>query len=216
MYSVVLFDFDYTLADSTPGIVECVNSALCGLGYVPVAEAAIRRTVGMSLADTFCALTGSQSPERCGEFEQLFVRRADEVMVDRTTLYLEVRGVIEAVRRMGIKTGIVTTKFQRRIYAVLRREKMEALFDVVVGAENVTAHKPAPEGLLLALAQLHIAPAKALYVGDSLVDAETATRAGVAFAAVTTGVTTAAEFNAYQPVAMLDRLAKVLEVLSAP
>ena len=214
MYSVVLFDFDYTLADSTPGIIECVNTALSGLGYVPATEAAIRRTVGMSLADTFCALTGSQSPRRCGEFEKSFVQRADEVMVNHTTLYLEVRGVIEAVRSMGIKTGIVTTKFQRRIYAILRREKMESLFDVIVGAENVTAHKPAPEGLLLALAQLQIAPAKALYVGDSLVDAKTATRAGVAFAAVTTGVTIAAEFNAYQPVAVLDRLAKVLNLLA--
>ena len=52
-------------------------------------------------------------------------------------------------------------------------------------------------------------------MGDSLVDAETATRAGVAFAAVTTGVTIAAEFNAYQPIAVLDQLPKVLNLLAA-
>lgn len=56
---------------------------------------------------------------------------------------------------------------------------------------------------------------KALYVGDSLVDAEAAARAGVAFAAVTTGATVGEEFSTYRPVAVLDRLAKVSHLLMA-
>jgi phosphoglycolate phosphatase len=213
MYSVVLFDFDYTLADSTPAIIDCANTALCELGYAPATEAAIRRTIGMSLPDTFSALTHSQGHELRAAFSKLFTRRADDVMVNQTTIYSETCEVMEAIRNRGIKTGIVTTKFQRRIHAILHREKMETLFDVVVGAENVKTHKPSPEGLLLALAQLQIPPANALYVGDSLIDAESADHAGVDFAAVTTGVTAAIEFNGYPTVAVLGRLAEVLDLL---
>lgn len=32
-YKGIIFDFDYTLGDSTEGIVTCVNTALRRLGY---------------------------------------------------------------------------------------------------------------------------------------------------------------------------------------
>ena len=50
-YEAVIFDFDYTLADATPGIVGCVNHALGVLGLADRPEEDIRRTVGMTLED---------------------------------------------------------------------------------------------------------------------------------------------------------------------
>ena len=63
--------------------------------------------------------------------------------------------------------------------------------DIIVGGEDVKAAKPSPEGLLLAIKRLHVSKAETLYIGDSTVDAETAQAAGVDFAGVTHGVTTA-------------------------
>lgn len=202
----VLFDFDYTLGDSTAAVVECVNFALREMGRQAADFDAVRKTIGLSLAETFCALAGRQNAEACREFTRLFVKRGDDVMVAGTTLYPDVREVIDALRGRSLSTGIVSTKYRYRIQAVLEREKMTDRFDVVVGGEDVEHHKPAPDALLLAMDKLQTSPAKTLYVGDSLIDAESAERAGVPFVAVTTGVTPARDFAGYRPVAVVTSL----------
>lgn len=57
MIKAIIFDFDYTLGDSTQGIALSINYALGQLGYKPREIADIKRTVGLSLRETYCALT---------------------------------------------------------------------------------------------------------------------------------------------------------------
>ena len=73
----------------------------------------------------------------------------------------------------------------------------EDFLDIVVGGEDVKAAKPSPEGVRYALEHLGSAPPETLYIGDSTVDAETARNAGVDFAGVLNGMTTAEELQAY-------------------
>ena len=78
---------------------------------------------------------------------------------------------------------------------MLRRERLLDAFEVVVGGEDVSAHKPDPEGLLRAIDEVAASPDKTLYVGDSVTDAQTAERANVSFVAVLSGVTLREEFE---------------------
>ena len=73
----------------------------------------------------------------------------------------------------------------------------EDFLDIVVGGEDVKAAKPSPEGVRFALEHLGSAPQETFYIGDSPVDAETACNAGVDFAGVLNGMTTAEELQAY-------------------
>ena len=41
----VLFDFDYTLADSSQGVIDCIGHALCELGLPAVSDEAACRTM---------------------------------------------------------------------------------------------------------------------------------------------------------------------------
>ena len=52
MYKAVIFDFDYTLGDSTNGIVLSINHALEKLGFRAQDTKTIQRTIGLSLKDT--------------------------------------------------------------------------------------------------------------------------------------------------------------------
>ena len=58
MYKAVIFDFDYTLGDSTNGIVLSINHALEKLGFRVQDTKTIQRTIGLSLKDTLFELTG--------------------------------------------------------------------------------------------------------------------------------------------------------------
>ncbi|HEY9503221.1 MAG TPA: HAD hydrolase-like protein, partial [Pyrinomonadaceae bacterium] len=55
-FNTVLFDFDYTLADSSQGAIDCINFALAEMGLAPVSDEAACRTIGLSLNETFLNL----------------------------------------------------------------------------------------------------------------------------------------------------------------
>lgn len=197
MLKVIIFDFDYTLGDSTNGIVLSANDALEQMGECTRSYEEIKKTIGLSLKETYKALTGNVDDALAEQFSALFKKKADEVMVPNTELYEGVKEMLWKLREKGYRTGIVTTKFQYRIQNILKKFDACELIDVIVGAENVKAVKPDPEGLLLAIEQLGVAKDEVLYVGDSYVDAQTAESAGVKFAGVLTGTTTREDFMKY-------------------
>ena len=205
----VIFDFDYTLADSSHGAIECINFALAEMGLDQVSAETACRTIGLSLHETFLTLGQHHDPLRCEEFHQLFVRRAEKVMAKLTTLYESVPATIEALRERGLRLGIVSTKYRRRINEVLEREDLLHGFEVVIGGEDVSKHKPHPQGLLEAIEKLECSPASVLYVGDSVVDAELAKRAGVSLLVVLSGTTSREHFDTYEPIAVLENVSEL-------
>lgn len=200
----VIFDFDYTLADSSVGIIECANYALRRLGLPPAGDDAIRLTIGMSLTSALPALAGDERAELGEEFMRLFIERADEVMRDLTVAYEFAPSLVDALSQHGITLGIVSSKGRWRIEGILQREGMGGRFGIIVGGEDVETLKPDPSGLLRAVDALGTPKERCLYVGDTVTDAETAKRAGVPFAAVLSGVTKREAFAEYEPAMVLE------------
>lgn len=209
----VIFDFDYTLADSSPGVFECINFALREMGLDHVSQEAACRTIGLSLNETFLTLGKHHEPHRCDEFHQLFVQRADQVMVDHTALYKTVPPMVEALRERGLRLGIVSTKYRSRINGVLKREGLLDQFGVVIGGDDVEHYKPHPQGLFEAMKKLESSPENVVYVGDSQVDAELAKRAGVPLVVVLSGVTPKELFDNYTPVGVLENISHLPQFL---
>jgi HAD superfamily hydrolase (TIGR01509 family) len=97
-------------------------------------------------------------------------------------VYAGVLDMLDALRRRELPLGLVTGK-SRPAWEITASLVGLGPFQVVVTDEEVREAKPDPEGLFLALAHLGLAPAEALYVGDSVVDAQAAHAAGIPFAA---------------------------------
>ena len=205
----VIFDFDYTLVDSSQGIIQCIDQALVELGLPPASPEAVRRTIGLSLPDALLQLVGQEHTAKADAFSRLFIQRADEIMVDHTILLEPVRSTVDWLRSRGIALGIVSIKYRYRIEAVLQREDLLEPFQVIVGGEDVSAHKPDPEGLLKAIDNLGDSRPSTLYVGDSVTDAKTAERAAVPFVAVLSGVTPREAFVDYAVCAILESLSEL-------
>ncbi|WP_418666192.1 HAD family hydrolase [Allofournierella sp.] len=197
MLKAVIFDFDYTLGDSTNGIALSINYALRELGYAPPNISDIKKSIGLSLTETYFTLTSNDDLDEAGQFAKLFKEKADSVMVAHTTLYAGVKNALQMLKDKGRKTAIVTTKFHYRIEQILNKFSLSELIDIIVGAEDVKAEKPDPEGLLWAIEHLDVRNKEVLYVGDSLVDAKTAENAKVDFVAVLTGTKSRDDFKNY-------------------
>jgi phosphoglycolate phosphatase len=213
-FKTIIFDFDYTLADSSRGIIECINHALRSMSLAAVSDDAACRTIGMALQDTFKALTSIDDPAAAGEFSRLFISRADDVMIDSTELFDSAHTVIRALKQREFCLGIVSTKFRHRIQSVLARDGLLDPIDVIVGGEDVVRHKPDPEGLFKALEKLDTPAHRAVYVGDSVVDGMVAERAGTPFVAVLSGTTPRDAFDRYRPIEVIDKLIELPRTLS--
>jgi phosphoglycolate phosphatase len=202
-FRAILFDFDYTLGDSSPAAVDCMRFALRGMGLPDVDPATCAATIGLALPETLVALAGTDQAHRAAEFHALFMQRADEVMVPWTTVYPFTAPLLGGLRAAGMRIAIVSNKERFRIEGILARFGLPDVVDAIVGAGDVAAPKPAPDSLLAALVRLGVAADEALYVGDNTVDARAASAAGITFVAVTSGHTNAEAFAPWQPLAVL-------------
>ena len=210
-YKTYLFDFDYTLADSSRGIVTCFRIVLTRHQYTDVTDEAIKRTIGKTLEESFSILTGITDPEQLTAFRLEYRKEADIHMNANTILFPETLPTLKELKKRGACIGIISTKYRFRILDYLNNYLPEDFFDIVVGGEDVKAAKPSAEGVQFALEHLKSTQNETLYVGDSTVDAETAQNAGVDFAGVLNGMTTANELKAYPHRIIMNSLTELLD-----
>ena len=211
-YTTYIFDFDYTLVDSSRGIVTCFRHVLGNHGHTGVTDTEIKRTIGKTLEESFSILTGITEAGTLADYKREYVKAADVHMTANTFFFPETIEVLEALKSEGAVLGIVSTKFRYRILDLFEKTGHDGLVDFIVGGEDVKAAKPDPEGLLLAIGRASGGGKSELYVGDSVVDAATAQAAGTDFSGVLHGMTTREELEAYPHVAIVDDLRGILPI----
>jgi phosphoglycolate phosphatase len=209
----VIFDFDFTLADSSRGVFECINSGLKSIGLKPVTYDEVCKTIGLSLPETLVALKGEEARELSQRFHMHFLRKADKVMVDLTKVYPETSGTLQYLKGRGYLVGIASTKYRYRIESILKRDGLLDFFKAIIGGEDVSEHKPNPECLEKAAVKLGVDLSYCVYIGDNRVDGEAAMRAGVPFIASLTGFTSLEDLKAYDPIAVIEDLSQLNQVL---
>ncbi len=196
-YKAYIFDFDYTLADSSKGIVLCYRTVLERHGHHGIDDMTIKRTIGKTLEESFSLMTGITDVGILAQYKKEYVREADMHMTSNTFFFPETLGALRRLKERGAVLGIVSTKYRYRIHELFEKNGSLDLVDFIIGGEDVKVAKPAPEGLLLAVSRSGCTKDEVLYLGDSVVDALTAQAAGVDFVGVLHGMTTHEELAAY-------------------
>ncbi|WP_407481935.1 HAD family hydrolase [Elizabethkingia meningoseptica] len=210
-YSTYIFDFDYTLADSSKGITMCFRHVLEKYEHHNISDHDIKLTIGKTLEESFTILSGVTDKETLALYVKEYVKKADGCMTANTLLFPETPSVLNALKKRGAKLGIVSTKFRFRIMEFIDKEFSKDFFDIVIGAEDVTAHKPDPTGLLLAVNNTQSDSENCLYIGDSTIDAKTAQAGGVDFYGVLNGMTTREELLVYPHIKIADSLSDLVQ-----
>ncbi len=207
-FAAVLFDFDGTLADSYPAIAASVNHVRAGHGLPPLSVEEVKRHVGRGpeylLTHT---VPGSDMPTDLARYRA----HHPSVMVEGTRLLPGAAEALIQLKQGGKRLGLCSNKPRVFSQDLLKHLQVAQLFDVVLGPEDVTRLKPAPDMLQTAIARLKVTPPQTLYVGDMTVDIETARAAGVTVWIVPTGSQDRATLEAARP----DRLLETLNDLVA-
>jgi phosphoglycolate phosphatase len=175
--SVIIFDCDGVMFDSRQANINFYNHLLSHFGLGPLREDQIDY-VHMHTADESIVHIFRDTPyveEAKAYRESLDYTMFIEDMVMEP-------GLKELLLQLKPNFGLaVATNRSNTIGHVLTRHGLDAFFDIVVSSLDVKNPKPHPDALLKILNFFGIGPLQALYVGDSMVDYETAKGAGVPF-----------------------------------
>lgn len=213
MYGSYVFDFDYTLANSEKGIVMCFEMLFAAEGYPPIPRDIICQTIGMPMFDAMQQLTQEKDPQKVQALIYRYkVNYSDKYMTKYTYLYADTKSTLQGLKNKGANCYILSSKTRSRIYETLTKEHMTSLIDGVIGSEDVQHLKPSPEGMS-ALCSIYGCQKKdMLYIGDNVIDAQTANTYGCDFAAVTTGTTPATAFYQFPHIKIMNHLHELLSI----
>ncbi len=184
----IIFDLDGTLLDSAPDIRATANTLLERRGRAPITLAQTHGFIGAgagAFVTRLAAAAGLPSDAPAlARLEAEFVEIYEHAHA-LTRVYPGVEAALERLGRAGWRMGLCTNKPIGPARAVLAHFSLSDRFAAVVGGDSLPVRKPDPAPLRHVHAAL--GGGRAVYVGDSEVDALTAAAAALPFALFTEG-----------------------------
>ena len=182
-FSLYLFDFDYTLVDSSEGIVKCFNHAFNQINLPELDAHIIQNTIGDTLENSFFVLTGIKNTNDFEIFKKHFMDYSYKYMHDNVILYEDTINTLSKLKADNKKIGIISSKDRFTIEKIAKKFNFYHYIDIIVGEDDTMLKKPFPNQIFLALDRLNIKCEDTIYIGDSLIDAQTAYNAKIPFLA---------------------------------
>lgn len=182
-FDVVAFDLDGTLADTAPDLAAALNHTLGALGRPGVDPESVRHLVGHGARALLRRALGDDALAEKGLPIYLDFYAANICV--GTRCYPALEAAMDALAARGVKLAICTNKPERLTRLLIGALGWSGRFAAIVGADTLPVRKPDPLPLQEAIAGA--GGGRAAYVGDSIVDAETARAAGIPFVAVSFG-----------------------------
>lgn len=179
-YNTFIFDLDGTLLNTLDDLAASVNYALRTHGMPERTLDEVRSFVGngVRLLMERAIPEGSANPR----FEDTFATFRAYYMehsLDKTRPYDGIPEMIHALKQRGCRLAVVSNKFYAATQELIRHFFPEITVAIGEHESEGIRKKPAPDTVFEALRQLGVGKEKAVYVGDSDVDLQTARNSGL-------------------------------------
>jgi len=174
---LIVFDLDGTLVDSRLDLANSTNEMLQSYGATALPVEVIAAMVGEGAMKLVArALRRSDLevdlPHALDRFRAIYDRR----LVEHTRPY---DGIVEVVRRAAARArlAVLSNKPEGPTRRLLETFDIVSSFTWVIGGDSGFPRKPDPASLRHLMALAEAPPAQTLFVGDSMIDVDTARRA---------------------------------------
>ncbi len=198
--TVILFDLDGTLIDSTEAILQCFDDSFRHFGMPTPPQEEIKALIGHPLDFMYAHLGVPE--ERVWDFVEVYKEHYRERSKPMTKFLPFAKEAIKEAASFA-RLGVVTTK--TGLYSKILLEHMGVMdfFEVLIGREDVTHPKPHPEPIHKALHLMGVeVSAEVWMIGDTCLDMVSAQDAGIGGISVLSG---------YGKKAQLQRCSKFLQ-----
>lgn len=210
-YEMIVWDWDGTLMDSTPTIVDCIQKACADLGLPVPADEVASHVIGLGLPEALRiavpSITQERHPELVHRFRYYYLAKDHEL-----TLFRGARELLASLKERGHYLAVATGKPRHGLDRSLKFHQLEDMF-VDTRTADETRSKPHPLMLLELSDALMVPPEKMLMIGDTSHDIDMALNAGVDAVAVTYGAHPAHSLRQLNPLACVDSVEELADFL---
>jgi pyrophosphatase PpaX len=177
----VLFDLDGTLVDSN-ALISAAYRQTFAIHYpeLTLSDTDIMMMVGPPLREVFAKM--NPDPDHIQAMINTYLASYRQMEFDVVTVYPHAIDTMKKLKNLGLKIGIVTTKYQASALPSIHHFGIDNYLDVLIGLDDVTRHKPDPEPIYKALERLNCH--SAIMVGDNPSDILAGINAGIPTCAV--------------------------------
>ena len=176
-YSVIVFDWDGTLMDSTHSIVSAIQGACRDLELNVPTAAEAAWVIGLSLEPALRRAV----PDLTKSLEPVFLERYRHHYLSRDTQLKLFDGVPEMLTELqaaGARLAVATGKSRVGLNRALTATSLHAAFEATRTADE-TFGKPHPGMLFELMDEMVVEPHRVVMVGDTSHDLQMAANAGV-------------------------------------
>lgn len=187
----IVFDLDGTLVDTAPDLVGAANHALADLGLAPVPAAVLRPFIshGARRMIVEALKHAAHEVDETGVDALLarFLRYYEANIARDSRPFDGAAAALDLLAGSGARLAVCTNKRERLSHLLLDALGLSGRFSFVAGRDTFPVCKPNPGHLTGAVKGAGGDPARAVMVGDTIVDMQTARAAGVPGIAVAFG-----------------------------
>lgn len=213
---IIIFDLDGTLINTIDDLGQACNHALAACSFPTHKIEDYPRLVGNGINKLIerALPEGHRNEETVLRLREYFVHFYDEHNCDLTRPYEGIPELLHALKTEGHQLAIASNKYQAATEKIVA-QLFPGVFDVVLGERENIARKPDPQIVydILSTINTEQSTPNCLYVGDSLVDANTARAAGCTLALCTWGFEKKEQLSAFVPDYLIDLPKEIVEIV---
>ncbi|GMR04310.1 MAG: HAD family hydrolase [Thermodesulfobacteriota bacterium] len=210
---LLIFDLDGTLIDSGDDIATAANMTLAAMGHEARSIEAIKENIGWGVRMLLEGLMPGEGDDRILEARKKFLSFYGEHLTDETYIYPGVVETLSYFRESGKTMAVVTNKPEGLSRRILDELSLKDFFMMLIGGDTLENRKPHPEPLEKVMAVSGFSPPETAFVGDSPVDSETGTKAGVFTIGVSYGFRDVKELESAGFGIIIDRFSELRALL---
>lgn len=185
MKKLVIFGFDGTIADTSPGILHCFNTTASSMGYSPVEHDSLYGVIGIPLEQGLKKLFDMGDDEieyAVKNYSKLYSQKGKEMF----SLYKGTEDALRDLKKSGYMLAIATQKHEMFTRDMLEAHDVLDLFDTVC-ATDVGTNLTKSDLLRRACEILGVSIEDSVFIGDNDIDAQGAANIEMDFIAVLYG-----------------------------
>ncbi|MEI7427384.1 MAG: HAD-IA family hydrolase [Betaproteobacteria bacterium] len=210
-YEMIVWDWDGTIMNSTPTIVDCMQKACGDLDLQIPDDALASHVIGLGLNESLKIILPDLDPgdypivlER---FRHYYLSQDHELI-----LFHGIRELLEELKTKGHLLAVATGKPRHGLDRTLLNHRLENFFHDTKTADQTRA-KPHPLMLLELIERWKTPAHKVLMIGDTSHDLKMAKNAGVDAIAVSYGAHPKNELILHEPLACVDNVSELRNIL---
>ena len=211
---LIIFDLDGTLINTIDDLGQACNHALSTCGYPTHKIEDYPRLVGNGINKLIERALPEEhrNEETVMQLRAFFVPYYDEHNCDLTYPYDGIPTLLETLKEQGHTLAVASNKYQAATEKIVAK-LFPGIFDVVLGERENVARKPDPQIVWDIVEMTGREGEKILYVGDSLVDANTARAAGCTLSLCTWGFEKKEQLSEFEPDYLIAHPKEILEIV---